>query len=87
MIACLSPLDRDLDENISTLNYASLTGQIKNEPTIVVTKSRLDSDFETIKAKLQPSIEQQSINTQFKNKTRSLAINKIMDDIQKSLLN
>jgi hypothetical protein len=26
MIACLSPLDRDYEENLSTLNYAAMTG-------------------------------------------------------------
>jgi len=33
MIACLSPSDRYLDENISTLQYASKASQISNIPT------------------------------------------------------
>lgn len=34
MIACLSPNDLFLDENISTLTYATKASKIKNEPTI-----------------------------------------------------
>ena len=33
MIACITPADNFLDENISTLNYANKTTQIKNQPT------------------------------------------------------
>ncbi len=32
MIACLSPSDRFLEENISTLNYAKKASFISNEP-------------------------------------------------------
>ncbi|CDW90813.1 kinesin motor domain containing protein [Stylonychia lemnae] len=34
MIACITPLDDYLDENISTLNYASRASHISNVPTI-----------------------------------------------------
>ncbi len=34
MIACLSPLDDYLDENMSTLNYASRAQNISNLPII-----------------------------------------------------
>jgi kinesin family protein 4/21/27 len=34
MIACLSPLDDYLDENISTLQYASRAQNISNVPII-----------------------------------------------------
>lgn len=34
MIACVTPLDDFADENISTLNYASLASHISNLPTI-----------------------------------------------------
>lgn len=34
MIACLSPLDDFLDENMSTLNYASRAYNISNLPII-----------------------------------------------------
>ena len=34
MIACLSPSDRYLEENISTLNYATKTSNIANAPII-----------------------------------------------------
>lgn len=33
MLACLSPSDRYLEENLSTLNYASRASQISNLPT------------------------------------------------------
>jgi len=33
MIACLSPSDRYLEENISTLNYATRASYIANQPT------------------------------------------------------
>jgi len=33
MIACLSPSDRYLEENLSTLEYASRASQISNIPT------------------------------------------------------
>jgi len=33
MIACLSPIDRFLEENISTLNYAARASLISNQPT------------------------------------------------------
>ena len=32
MIACVSPSDQFLDENISTLNYAKKASYIANEP-------------------------------------------------------
>ena len=32
MIACIAPIDSYLDENLSTLAYASMTGNISNEP-------------------------------------------------------
>ena len=32
MIACLSPSDRFLEENVSTLNYAKKASFISNEP-------------------------------------------------------
>ena len=32
MIACLSPCDNFIDENISTLNYATKASFISNEP-------------------------------------------------------
>ena len=34
MIACITPLDDYVDENLSTLNYASRTSQISNIPVI-----------------------------------------------------
>lgn len=34
MIACLTPLDDFIDENISTLSYASKASHISNVPTI-----------------------------------------------------
>jgi hypothetical protein len=34
MIACLSPLDVFVDENISTLNYATRAQKINNVPHI-----------------------------------------------------
>jgi kinesin family protein 4/21/27 len=34
MIACLTPLDEFIDENLSTLNYASKASHISNIPTI-----------------------------------------------------
>ena len=33
MMACLSPSDRFIEENLSTLNYASRAGLISNLPT------------------------------------------------------
>ena len=33
MIACLSPVDRFLEENVSTLNYAARASLISNAPT------------------------------------------------------
>lgn len=33
MIACISPLDIFLEENVSTLNYATKAAYISNEPT------------------------------------------------------
>jgi hypothetical protein len=33
MMACLSPSDRFIEENLSTLNYASRAGLISNIPT------------------------------------------------------
>jgi len=33
MIACLSPSDRFMEENLSTLQYASRASQISNIPT------------------------------------------------------
>ena len=33
MIACLSPSDRFMEENLSTLQYASKASQISNIPT------------------------------------------------------
>ena len=33
MVACLSPSDKYLEENLSTLNYASRASQISNLPT------------------------------------------------------
>jgi hypothetical protein len=33
MIACISPSDRYMDENISTLNYAARASLISNIPT------------------------------------------------------
>jgi kinesin family protein 4/21/27 len=32
MIACLSPVDRFLEENVSTLNYAARASLISNAP-------------------------------------------------------
>jgi hypothetical protein len=32
MLACLHPSDRYLEENLSTLNYASKAAQIANRP-------------------------------------------------------
>ena len=32
MIACLSPIDRFLEENVSTLNYAARASLISNAP-------------------------------------------------------
>ena len=32
MIACLSPSDRFLEENVTTLNYAKKASYISNEP-------------------------------------------------------
>jgi len=32
MIACIAPIDAYLDENLSTLAYANMTGNISNEP-------------------------------------------------------
>lgn len=32
MVACLSPSDRYIDENLSTLNYASRASMISNVP-------------------------------------------------------
>lgn len=43
MIACLSPLDMFIDENISTLNYAAKAKLIKNVPTI-----NIDPKIQTI---------------------------------------
>lgn len=34
MIACITPLDDFVDENITTLNYASRASHISNAPTI-----------------------------------------------------
>jgi kinesin family protein 1 len=34
MIACLSPLDQNFDENLSTLKYAAQTMNIRNEPVV-----------------------------------------------------
>lgn len=34
MIACLAPCDRYLDDNVSTLQYATLAKSIKNRPTV-----------------------------------------------------
>lgn len=33
MVACLSPSDRYIEENLSTLNYASRASMISNVPT------------------------------------------------------
>ena len=33
MVACLSPSDKYMEENLSTLNYASRASQISNLPT------------------------------------------------------
>ena len=34
MIACLTPSDRYIDENLSTLNYASKAKVMKNQPKV-----------------------------------------------------
>jgi hypothetical protein len=34
MIACLSPCDRDFEENISTLTYAKLTTEVTINPAL-----------------------------------------------------
>jgi hypothetical protein len=34
MIACISPGDRNYDENLHTLNYAMKTNSIKNKPIV-----------------------------------------------------
>jgi hypothetical protein len=34
MIACLSPCDRDFEENLSTLTYAKLTTEVTINPTL-----------------------------------------------------
>jgi len=34
MIACLTPSDKYIDENLSTLNYASKAKVMKNQPKV-----------------------------------------------------
>lgn len=48
MIACISPLDRDYEENISTLNYAALTSHIKNDPVVVGYKKKVTLDIHKV---------------------------------------
>jgi len=36
MVACLSPCDAYIEENISTLNYATKASYISNEPVVNV---------------------------------------------------
>lgn len=39
-IACLSPSDINYDENLSTLNYASLAKSINNQPIVPIVNDK-----------------------------------------------
>ena len=57
MIACLSPSDQYLEENISTLNYATKASFISNEPIKNEDpKMKLINDLKTKVASLQKEL-------------------------------
>ena len=66
MIACLSPSDRYVEENISTLNYATKASFIANAPTQNIDpKIRLILELKEKVAKLQKELESANKHIQF----------------------
>lgn len=66
MVACLSPLDKFLDENVSTLNYAARASLISNLPTKNVDPQMLQLDAAKKKIRdLEAELRQANDHIQF----------------------